>query len=351
MHIPFCDSKCYYCAFNSYVSMFHLKNDYMKALVKQLKSDIINNLRNSDKKLETIFIGGGTPSCLDAFYYKEIFELLKPYITPQTEITTEANPNSATKEWLKKMNALGVNRVSFGVQSFNETKLKQLGRAHNKEQAIKAIKNAKSIGFDSINCDFIYGVENDTFESLCEDLDLISELDVEHISAYSLTIEEGTKFFNKSSIKIDDELLSPRIFEYLNKKGYQQYEISNFSKETKFQSKHNFGYWQHKEYLGIGAGAVGYVKSQRYYPLKDIEAYIKTPCNYEIEELTKDDIKTEKILLGLRCKFGFDKALLDKNEKERLNTLIEQNKVIEVDNTIYNNDFLLADEIALFLLN
>lgn len=331
--------------------MFHLKELYMEALAKQLKNDIKNYLIPSGKQLETIFIGGGTPSCVDAKYYKEIFEIFEPYISKDTEITTEANPNSATLEWLKQMQEYGVNRVSFGVQSFNNTKLKQLGRAHNKEQAIQAIKNAKSLNFDSVNCDFIYGVENDTFDSLCEDLDIISELDVEHISAYSLTIEEGTKFFNKSSIKIDDEMLSPKIFDYLYNKGYKQYEISNFAKDEKFQSKHNFGYWQHKEYLGVGAGAVGFVNAQRYYPQKDIESYIKTPCNYDREELTEDDIKTEKILLGLRCKFGFDKALLNKNEQERLSILLEQKKVIEDNSIIYNKDFLLADEIALFLLN
>ncbi len=351
MHIPFCDSKCYYCAFNSYVSMFHLKNDYMKALTKQLQNDIDNYLKNSDKKLETIFIGGGTPSCLDVSYYEEVFTILKPYITPQTEITTEANPNSATKEWLSGMQNLGVNRVSFGVQSFDDTKLKQLGRAHNKEQAIKALQVAKELKFDSVNCDFIYGVQNDTFDLICKDLDIAKSLDVEHISAYSLTIEEGTKFFNKSSIKIDDEELSKKVFNYLQNLGFTQYEISNFSQEKKFQSKHNFGYWQHKEYLGIGAGAVGFVNQQRRYPLKDINEYIQKPLEHVVENLSHDDIKVEKVLLGLRSNCGFSKSILTSFEQEKVAFLIEEKKLISKKNSIYNKNFLLADELALYILD
>ena len=349
MHIPFCDSKCFYCAFNSYVDRFHLKKTYMKSLEKQLIYDIENYLK--DKKIETVFIGGGTPSCVDFEEYKEIFKIIKPHLIEDCEITTEANPNSATKEWLQGMKELGVNRVSFGVQSFNDKKLKYLNRAHNSNSAISAIQNAKCIGFNSINCDIIYGVAGDTFEKLKYDFDILKEQNVDHISAYSLTLEEGTKFYNKSSVKIDDEELSFELFEYLKTLGFQQYEISNFSKSEKVQSKHNFGYWEYKNYLGIGTGAVGCIENFRYYPNKNIEEYIKNPIDYEKEYLEKEDIKTEKVLLGLRSNTGVYLDLFDENELKKIDILLNEEKLIKNENKIYNKDFLLADELSLFILD
>ncbi len=189
------------------------------------------------------------------------------------------------------MKDFGVNRISFGVQSFDNEKLKKLNRAHNANTAINAIQNASCIGFNSINCDIIYGVEGDTYESMISDFDTAFSLPITHISAYSLTIEEGTKFFNKSSVKIDDEELSYKLFDYINKHGFNQYEISNFSKSKDEESKHNYGYWQHKNYLGVGAGAVGFVNNIRYYPQKGIEEYISNPTKYEIEEISEYDKK------------------------------------------------------------
>ena len=320
----------------------------MKALEKQLKNDLKQNIGND--KLETIFIGGGTPSCVKASKYEKIFDILRPYMDQNCEITTEANPNSATLEWQTKMKELGVNRISFGVQSFDNEKLKFLGRAHNKEAAINAVNNAKKVGFDSINCDIIYGVFHDTFQSLKNDFDMVKSLDIQHLSAYSLTIEEGTKFFAKSSVKIDDEVLSGEIFNYLNEIGFQQYEISNFSINKNFQSQHNFGYWQHKNYLGVGCGAVGFMNDHRYYTQKDLETYIKDPLTYEIEKLSQEDIKVEKILLGLRCSNGFEVCLLNEGELQRVNELVSQGKLLLKDNRVSNPNFLLADELALFIL-
>lgn len=165
-----------------------------------------------------------------------------------------------------------------------------------------------------------------------------------------MTLEEGTKFFNKSEIKIDDEELSTQIFKYLNCGGFNQYEISNFSKSLEQESKHNYGYWQHKDYLGVGAGAVGFVKNYRYYPKKSIEEYIENPMNYEIEELSDEDIVVEKILLGLRCSNGFEYDILDDIQKNKVDELTKEKKVTKKGNKVYNNDFLLADEIALYIL-
>lgn len=323
----------------------------MKALKKQLKYNLDNYVLKRNKKIETVFIGGGTPSTIKAFEYEEIFSMIKPFLTEFAEITTEANPNSASFEWLQSMKDFGVNRVSFGVQSFENNKLKFLGRSHNSNSAIKAIQNANSIGFKGINCDIIYGVRGDTIESIKSDLDVAFSLPITHLSAYSLTIEEGTKFFDRSSVKIDDEELSYEIFDYINKKGFHQYEISNFAKNKESESKHNYGYWQHKEYLGVGAGAVGYINSQREYPSKSIEEYINDPLFFEIEKIEEVDVKTEKILLGFRCSNGVELELFNEKEKEKIDELIQYNKLYIENKKVYNKNFLLADELALYILD
>ncbi len=322
----------------------------MKALKTQLRDNIDNYVINN-KKIETVFIGGGTPSTIKAIEYKEIFEIIEPYLEKDAEITTEANPNSASYEWLETMKSFGVNRVSFGVQSFENTKLKFLGRSHNSNSAIKAIQNANSIGFKGINCDIIYGVQGDTIESIKKDFDVAFSLPITHLSAYSLTIEEGTKFFDRSSVKIDDEELSYEIFDYILKNNFHQYEISNFAKNKESESKHNYGYWQHKEYLGVGAGAVGYINKQRQYPSKSIEEYIKNPLFFDVEKIDDEDIKTEKILLGLRCSNGVELSLFDDKEKQKIDELIQYDKIYIENDKVFNKNFLLADELALYILD
>ena len=347
IHIPFCDSKCFYCSFNSYTNLFHLKTIYMEKLAIQLKQQLT---QTKTKKLKSIFIGGGTPSCINADYYEPIFTILKPYISNTTEITTEANPNSASKQWLSQMKNLGINRVSFGVQSFDNNKLKFLGRSHNKIQAIQAINNAKELGFIHINCDIIYDTQLDTKQLIQNDLDIIQTLPIDHISAYSLTIEEGTKFFTKPQVKVDNIDLANYIFNRLNSFGFTQYEISNFAKNKNAQSIHNFGYWEKEDYFGIGAGAVGTINNTRYYPYKDIQQYINNPLGYEqIEHISQDDSKFETIFLGLRSAVGVDLNIFTPKEQEKINILINQNKLKIHNNKIYNLDFMITDELVLFI--
>jgi len=347
IHIPFCDSKCFYCSFNSYTNLFHLKKDYIKALKIQLKFELA---KLNIKSLNSIFIGGGTPSSIDANYYKEIFDILKPFITKDTEITSEANPNSASKEWLNTMFDLGLNRISFGVQSFDNDKLKFLGRNHNNTQAIYAINIAKEIGFQHINCDIIYDTIKDNKQLIDNDLNIIKNLPIDHISAYSLTIEEGTKFFSKPSVQVENIDMAKYIFEKLNSFGFIQYEISNFSKNETARSKHNFGYWNKKDYLGVGSGAVGCIQNIRYYPHKDVHEYINNPTSYEnIEHLSDTDIKFETIFLGLRSQIGVDINILNESELKKLAILEKEKKVFIKNNRFYNKNFLLTDEIVLFL--
>lgn len=349
IHIPFCDSKCHYCAFNSYVDLFSFKKEYMEALKKQLAYE----LQKNNKKIETIFIGGGTPSTLEASFYEEIFEIIEPYkVNKNIEITTEANPNSASKKWLEGMQNLGVNRVSFGVQSFNDEKLKFLGRNHNEKQAVKAIEEAENVGFKNINCDIIYDTTCDTKKILEKDFEIIGNLPVNHVSSYSLTIEEGTKFYKTPEVQKENEENSRFIFRMLENIGIYQYEISNFAKDESARCKHNIGYWNYTEYFGIGSGAVGTIGCNRTYGEKDVLKYIKSPLKYnQIEILKEEDIITEKTLLGLRSIIGVDINLFTSKQQQKIEQLIEVNKLFIKDKRVYSNDYLLADELALFLLD
>jgi oxygen-independent coproporphyrinogen-3 oxidase len=329
--------------------MHNLKQEYMKALQKQLGYE----LKKQNKKIETIFIGGGTPSTIDPIEYNKILDIIKPYMLDDNiEITIEANPNSATKQWLSGIYDIGINRISFGVQSFDDDKLDFLGRNHNKSQAIDAIKNANRVGFENINLDIIYDTVRDTKELLKNDLEIIRNLAINHISAYSLTLEEGTKFFNKSDVKIENEKLARYLFDELNNLGFKQYEISNFAKSNSAKSKHNLGYWQYKEYLGVGCGAVGCIENTRYYNTNDLVTYIQDPLKYEQKEiLSSSDVFTEKLLLGFRSEVGVDMDLVLQNGYKDTECLIDEKKIYKKSNRLYSYDFMIADELVLFLEN
>ena len=342
LHIPFCDSKCFYCSFNSYTYLLHLESEYFKAIIKQLDYEL-KKFKVEKNSIETIFIGGGTPSTVEPKYYEEFIKTIQPYLKSYTEFTTEANPNSATKEWLKGMKELGVNRVSFGVQSFDSDKLRYLGRNHSKYDAIKAIETAYKIGIKNISLDLIYDTYLDNKELLQKDLDLVFSLPINHLSSYSLTIEKATKFYHDKITPKDDETLSFWFVEEI-KKHFPQYEISNFGT---YHSKHNLGYWQLKDYIGIGSGAVGFLKDKRFYPSQNVQTYIKNPLIQKTEQLSYKDIKTEKIFLGLRSKVGVSLDILD---SKKVKLLHSENKITIKNNRLYNNNFFLADEIALFLI-
>ncbi len=345
IHIPFCDSKCSYCAFNSYVDKFHLKISYMRALVKQLQHEL-KKFEATDKSIKTIFIGGGTPSTVSSKLYKPLFDLLIPYLDANIEITSEANPNSATLEWLDGMHKLGVNRISFGVQSFNEKKLKLLNRAHNQADALDAITNAKNVGFKNISLDLIYATLGDTKELLQEDLTTAFSLPINHLSAYALTIEEGTPFESKPQMSKENLELTSWLFEKIKSNGFKQYEISNFGS---YKSTHNLGYWNYEDYIGLGSGAVGKLNHKRFYPSIILEDYIKNPLEAKEEELSQEDMKTEKIFLGFRSCVGVKMDILNEHEQKRADILVQEKKLSLKNNILYNFEYLLADELTLFL--
>ena len=317
----------------------------MKALEIQLHHEL-KRFSASKHSIETIFIGGGTPSTVAPELYEPIFKLLTPYLQQDIEITSEANPNSATYEWLEGMYDLGVNRISFGVQSFNREKLKLLNRAHTSEQAKAALLNAEKIGYKNLSLDLIYATLGDTKELLLHDIQTAFSLPINHLSAYALTIEEGTVFESKPQMSEERLALTTWLFQEIGKHGMKQYEISNFGS---YQSTHNLGYWLYKDYIGAGSGAVGKLDSERFYPTISIEEYIKNPLKIRVESLDADDQRLEKIFLGLRSNIGIFQEILNKNELKQAQLLVREEKLQFKNATFYNENFLLADEIALFL--
>lgn len=316
----------------------------MDALGIQLETELKRFDVSPENMIETVFIGGGTPSTVDPQLYAPIFDRIRPFLQEGAEITSEANPNSSTYEWLEGMKELGVNRISFGVQSFNDDKLKTLGRAHNTQHALEAIKNASKIGYKHLSLDLIYGVQGDTKELLQSDIDQAFQLPIDHISLYSLTIEEETAFEKSPEMASEQLDLTQWLFDEIAAKGFEHYEISNFGK---YKSKHNIGYWEYKPYIGLGAGAVGFLSSTRLYPTTDIDAYIDAPLEIKEEILNAAERLNEKLFLGFRSFVGVDQTLLSKAQDTQAKILHEGGLLDFRNGHYYNPNFLIADEITL----
>ncbi|MDL0089117.1 radical SAM family heme chaperone HemW [Campylobacter gastrosuis] len=344
IHIPFCESKCPYCNFGSVVGEKSLANDYFNALCDDLNHQI-KALKNP--KFSSVFIGGGTPSVIDFNFYTKLFEIFKPFLQEDCEITAEANPNSASLAWLLGMRNLGVNRISFGAQSFFADKLEMLGRTHGANDVKIAVQNAKIAGFNDINVDLIYSTRLDNKKRLEKEILSIKELGVTHISAYSLTLEENTPFAKKDEYKKDSAYFAKFLISEIEKSGFKQYEISNFGKIC----KHNLGYWQGDEYIGVGAYSVGFYDKKRHYAAKNLKDYIKNPTLKEVENLSDRDLMLEHIFLGARSIAGIDKNRLDESALKNAEFLAKSKKISQKNGKFYVKNFLLADEIALFISN
>lgn len=318
----------------------------MKALHTQLEFEL-DRFDAGQGSIESLFIGGGTPSTVSPGLYEPIFELILSYLADDAEITTEANPNSASLSWLRGMHQLGVNRVSFGVQSFDASKLKMLNRNHSPSQAQEAIESAHLVGYKHISLDLIYNCQGDDKKLLRHDIQTALSTAVDHISAYELTIENGTRFASTPEVRQENNELAFFVADEIQKGGLKQYEISSFGR---YQSSHNRGYWKLSNYIGAGAGAVGFLGDTRYYPVTDIEQYIANPLNITKEPLTQDELLTERIFLGLRSNVGIQKSILPKSMREKAELLVSEKKLTEDEDNFYNIDYFLADEVALFLM-
>ncbi|MBP6126459.1 MAG: radical SAM family heme chaperone HemW [Leptotrichiaceae bacterium] len=305
LHIPFCTKKCDYCDFCTFINMNKEYEKYCTALIEEIK------LYPKENLYDTIYFGGGTPSLLPVNLISDIMVNLK--YKKDSEITLELNPNDITRENLKSLKEIGINRLSIGIQSFQDHILKFIGRDHTGNDAIKIFKESREVGFENISVDLMFGIPNQSLDDLKKDLELIKELSPENISIYSLIWEEGTLFWSKLQKGIlfeMDQDLEADMFEYiidfLTDLGYIHYEISNFSKENMY-GKHNIKYWENKEFIGVGLSASEYLNGIRtsnvknfhkyYYSLKNKKKPIDEKTIEIVDEKEKEKLKS---MLGLR---------------------------------------------------
>ena len=307
IHVPFCVRKCPYCDFYSVPGEESLRADYAAAVVR--------NLRNYPEEFDTVYFGGGTPNLL-APYFREI---LSAVVTESgAEISAECNPASTTPHTLELLGNAGVNRISVGVQSLQDNELKRLGRLHDSAQAEELILSAKAAGFDNISADVMIGVPGQTAQSLTDTIERLSELPVQHISAYMLTLEPATPFGKSPPPDMADDELMADLYALCRKlcesKGFAQYEISNFAREG-YRCRHNLKYWRDEEYLGVGAAAHSFYNGKRFAVRPDIHAFIAADRQpFEITDDCPGDYD-ERVMMGLRLSEGIPEELYRPLEK------------------------------------
>jgi len=322
IHFPFCKSKCGYCDFFSITDSNFIISflTYLKAEINLQKNYLENEI------IETIYFGGGTPSLLSINDINDIIrEIYNTFeVVENPEITLEANPDDLSDIFIHNLkNFTKINRLSVGIQSFYDDDLKLMNRRHTSNQAIESIASAKKVGFDNISVDLIYGLPNQTLERWKENVKKVLNLDVQHISAYNLTYEKGTKFYkllkDRKITEIDDfmSLEQFKLLKYLSEKnGFEHYEISNYTK-NKLYSKHNSSYWKQRKYLGIGPSAHSYNLISRQWNFADIKKYIKylseKKLPAEIEILDTNTKYNEYIMTSLRTMWGVNSDYIEHN--------------------------------------
>ena len=302
VHIPFCSSICYYCDFPKVIYQKKWVSSYFDALKKELASFSLES-----PLFETIYVGGGTPSSLSLDELEELLSFLKPFLLKGGEWSIECNPESFDKKKADLMFSYGVNRLSFGVQSANDSVLKKLGRRHRYLDAVNAVKSAKEAGFTNISLDLIYGLPLESEKEVENDLLALLQLNPAQISAYSLIIEEGTRFAYQKMKEADQDLLAKqyeRICVLCEQNGYNRYEISSFARKG-YECRHNLTYWHDESYLGIGLGAAGNLEERRYVNSRSLSEYLRQEGRkWETMPTLKDKLECY-FLTNLRLSDGF----------------------------------------------
>lgn len=373
IHIPFCVKKCNYCDFLSFSSDETTKSAYVDSLIEELVA-----LKSINKSISTIFFGGGTPSILDSKHIYNILDYIyKNYSTMDNmEISLECNPGTSTLIKLSDYLYSGINRLSIGLQSANDLELKELGRIHSYTQFLETYNDARAAGFKNINIDLMSALPNQSLKSYEQTLTKVVSLKPEHVSAYSLILEEGTplfKYINEGHANIlpsedDEREMYYMTDDILKANGYHRYEISNYSLPG-YECKHNLSYWEQKEYIGVGLGASSFIDQVRYKNTSDMEKYLSisnTPSllKEEVTSLSKLDAMEEFMFLGLRKTTGISPSdfldtfnlsiygiygdILKRFEKEGLLKLSENNisltsKGLDLSNYLFS-EFILDEE-------
>lgn len=364
IHIPFCDHKCIYCDFYSIIKNDR-EDEYFDALISEIKN---YSSYYQNKKISSIFFGGGTPSFVKPENIKRVIDKISESgnIKSDCEITMETNPGTVDIDKLKQFKDAGINRVSIGVQSFDDEELKFLTRIHNKKTAIDTIKYASNV-FDNISIDLIFNLPNQTENMWRNNLKLALDLPIKHISAYSLILERGTilnKMVLDGKVKMQDEDYDAGLYQFtlaeMHKNGFEQYEVSNFCKQG-FECKHNKSYWEYNNYLGFGTAAHSFYNGKRWWNYSSLTMYIEKINSSgnavrSSEELTKNQMTEEYIMLALRSggldinivTAYFDKEWFTRNEKF-LNTLVESEYLLHNENLfrLTAKGYAICDEILL----
>lgn len=344
IHLPWCIKKCPYCDFNSHAINKEVfpEDAYIDALISDLESELP---RIWGRPIVSIFIGGGTPSLFSAEAIDRLMAALRSRLTfyHNTEVTMEANPGSAEAERFKAYRESGVNRLSIGVQSFDDKKLKALGRVHNSDEALKAVAMAKDAGFEEINIDLMFGLPDQSIDEALSDLEIAVELQSTHLSWYQLTIEPNTIFYSKPPVLPVDDLLwdmQQQGQAYLSDNEFNQYEISAYARKGEsHQCQHNLNYWQFGDYLGIGAGAHGKLthvaegKVERYtrhrIPQSYVDKITQSSAVTETRSLTRDELPLEFMMNVLRLNEGFHPSLFSEHTGLLLNAIQKSLEIAE----------------------
>ena len=319
VHIPFCKQKCMYCDFPAYQNLQDYYETYVYALVQEMDLWVSEHPESKAKPIDTIYFGGGTPTELSIQQLQMIVDKIKSTftITDDCHMTIESNPGEVDLQYLTKLVKLGFNRISFGVQTFDDKALTMLHRSHNGEKAKQAIYDAKEAGFTDINIDLIYGLPRQSLEDIKRNLEIVKDLPINHISTYGLQVEVGTYLYHlvqKNLISIPsesiDESMYDTMMEGLKELGFERYEISNFAKDNSY-SRHNLKYWHYIDYLGFGAGAHSFYDGIRRSNNRNVMPYIQSVDRYimptiDTETITVERAQEDFCFLALRTKWGLD---------------------------------------------
>ena len=319
VHIPFCKQKCMYCDFPAYQNLQDYYETYVYALVQEMDLWVSEHPESKAKSIDTIYFGGGTPTELSIQQLQMIVDKIKSTftITDDCHMTIESNPGEVDLQYLTKLVKLGFNRISFGVQTFDDKALTMLHRSHNGEKAKQAVYEAKEAGFTEINIDLIYGLPRQTLEDIQHNLHILKDLPINHISTYGLQVEVGTYLYHlvqKNLISIPSESIDEAMYDTMMKglknQGFERYEISNFAKDS-FYSRHNLKYWHYVDYLGFGVGAHSFYEGIRRSNNRNVMPYIQAVDRYTMPTIDTETITVERAqedfcFLALRTKWGLD---------------------------------------------
>ena len=348
IHIPFCKSICSYCDFCKMLYNGAWVTQYLNILIEEIKD------KYNGEEIKTLYIGGGTPSSLSLKDLKYLFDMLKIFnLNHLEEFTFECNLDDINLDLLEFLWNNGVNRLSIGIESFNDDKLKFMERKHSFEEAENAINLARKIGFDNINVDLIYGIPGETLKDLKKDIELVLKLNPDHISTYSLIVEDNTKIGIMGVLPISEELdasMYEEICDRLDMRKYEHYEVSNFAKNGK-KSKHNLKYWNNEEYYGFGLGASGYIHGVRYENTRSLTEYLKGNIVKKEEILSKEDTMYNELMLGFRKMEGINLKNFFLKYGVNMQEVFDLHDVLRDEELIVDGEYIYVNPKYVYVMN